>query len=97
MRNNFNFLKRFKKGILFIVKKQNARIMTCGKCGSTNIIPISNSINKPFNNNNIKADSMYVQFSICKKCGAVCKEFQLWNYSGNIRELDSTVNIKNNF
>lgn len=88
MRKN-NFLKRFKVGIDLAFKKKNARLMTCSNCDSTDIMPISNSLEEPFSTKEVKADMMYIQFSKCRKCGAVCKEIQLWNHLGNVGELDA--------
>jgi hypothetical protein len=86
-----SFFKRLKVGIVLIFKKKNARIMTCGKCGGTNIIPISNSLEQPFASDNIKADLMYLQFSKCNDCGAVCKELQLWSFEGKAEDLDPKI------
>jgi C4-type Zn-finger protein len=92
MRIKKNLLKRLKIAIQFIFINKNARIMTCGSCGKTDLIPISNSLEIPFMNEDIKADEMCIQFTRCRSCGAVCKEIQLWNNSGNVNELDKAVN-----
>ena len=93
MRKNTNFIKRIKVGCNFILKKKNARVMTCGNCGTTDLISISNALEEPFESKNIKADLLYVQFSKCRNCGAVCKEIQLWNNSGNVKELDDKIDF----
>lgn len=87
MRLKSGLTKRVKAGIALIFFKRNARIMVCGHCGSTFIVPISNSIEEPYSDDKRKIDQYYAQYSLCKSCGAVCYEIQTWNYSGNIDEL----------
>lgn len=95
MRIETNFTNKIKLVYNFVFKNKNIRIMTCGSCGNTNIVPISNSMEEPYVTNNINADILFIQFSKCNNCGAVCKELQLWNKNGNVKELDKNVIIKN--
>jgi CO dehydrogenase/acetyl-CoA synthase alpha subunit len=96
MRNKSAFIKRFMIGMNLAFRKKNARIMTCGNCNSTDLIPISNALEEPFSTENIKADLMYVQFTKCRKCGAVCKELQLWSNSGNVYDIDPKLKDEEN-
>lgn len=91
MRIRKGFFKRVKIAIGFIVKRKNARIMTCGNCKGTDLIPISNAFEDTLTTEKIKADLLFIQFSKCRKCGAVCKEMQLWNHSGNVKELEEKL------
>lgn len=95
MRNKTSLLKRVKIGIGFVIKKKNARVMNCGNCGGTDLISISNALEQPFIGEDIKADLLYIQFSKCRKCGAVCKEIQLWSNSGRVEVLDNKIKVNN--
>jgi hypothetical protein len=92
MREN-NFSRRLKAGMSLIFKKKNAMIMVCEQCGGTNIVPISNALQIPFTVKDVKSDIAYLQFSKCSKCGAVCKELQLWNFGGKAEELEPKIKV----
>lgn len=81
------FVKIAKVCIHFLFFEKNARIMTCGNCDSADIVPISNSIEWSYHEKERTIDSGYGQYSICRKCGAVCYEMQAWNFNGNVHEL----------
>lgn len=83
LRNKSTLLKRIKIAIDFIVKYKNARVMTCGNCGSTNIIPINKASEDEAEDTEKNVYIIYTQYSKCRKCGSVCKEIQLWSKDGN--------------
>ena len=61
-----------------------ARIMECGKCGSVIIVPISEE----------PLDQVWSEYVQCCKCGAVCKEIQLWNFAGDPLGIDKDLTVK---
>lgn len=92
MREN-TILNRIKIALNFIIYgKGLVRIMTCGKCGKQTIVSITE---KPFETQYIQDDKhidMYwVDFNKCLKCGAVCKEIQMWNFEGDPTKIDDNI------
>lgn len=71
------------------------RIMTCGKCGSICILPISEH---PSEQKHIDEerhiDSVWSEVIQCMKCGAVCQEIQLWNFEGDVNKIDKGFVVK---
>ena len=62
--------------------KGKIRCMTCGKCGSIIIKSISK---KP-------AEIEWIdETHQCRKCGAVCKEIQMWNFEGDVYKVDPYI------
>lgn len=75
--------------------KGNVRIMTCQKCGSMLIKPISKTPNEgAYLKNGRHIDAWWAEFSQCQKCGAVCEEVQLWNFDGNPQKINPHVIIE---
>lgn len=71
------------------------RMMTCGKCGSIIIHRISeNEVNTNFFKDGYQIDQVWSEFSQCQKCGAVCKEIQLWNFDGDPLKIDKEITVK---
>lgn len=72
------------------------RIMTCGKCGSALIVPISD---RPIRDSRIEEDRhidlIWSEVNQCTKCGAICQEIQLWNFDGNPTKLNKGFIAKN--
>lgn len=66
--------------------------MTCGKCGSIIIKSISE---KPAEIKWIdeihQVDQMWIDLVKCRKCGAVCKEIQMWNFEGDVYKVDPYI------
>lgn len=71
------------------------RIMTCGKCGSICITPISE---RPGETSCIDEerhiDLSWGEVVQCMKCGAVCYEVQFWNFEGNPTKIDKGFTVK---
>lgn len=75
----------------------NIRVMTCGKCGSIFIRPISeHPAEEEYIHGDKHIDSVWSEFNQCMKCGAICKEIQLWNFEGDPLKIDSTLVVKEN-
>lgn len=74
--------KRIKIAFNFVIYgKGKCRIMTCAKCGSIKIVPISNELAKTgYEKGNFDIDSIWMEYVQCMKCGAVCEEIQMWNF-----------------
>ena len=92
MRKNTLF-QRMQVMFNFIVYGQGkVRIMTCDKCGSIVILPITK---EPLHTSSITnekhIDSIYSEFVECGKCGAVCQEIQLWNFEGDPKKIDPYI------
>lgn len=68
-------------------RKNSAQVMICENCGSALIKPISKGTAKPCIDNAVHADMTWTQFMQCEKCGAACREIQLWNYEGDCTKL----------
>lgn len=72
--------------------KGKIRCMTCGKCGSIIIKSISK---KPAEIECIdeihQVDQMWIDLVKCRKCGAVCKEIQMWNFEGDVYKVDPYI------
>lgn len=73
------------------------RVMTCEKCGSIYIQPISE---RPVEERYIKdskhIDVVWSEFDQCMKCGAVCEEIQFWNFEGDPLKIDNNLIVKEN-
>lgn len=71
------------------------RIMTCGKCGSILISPISvHPTESKCYDETRQIDLIWSDFNQCMKCGAVCQEIQLWNYEGDPTKIDKRVTAR---
>lgn len=86
-------LQRIEIAFNFIIYgKGKARVMSCGKCNSIAIVPITK---KPFESSYIEngkvIDVYWSEFNKCLKCGAVCKEVQMWNFAGDPAKLDDNI------
>ena len=91
MRKN-NFLTKLKIASRYLLdRKHSSLVMTCENCGSALIRPISKGTAKPWIDNAIHADMTWTQFVQCEKCGAVCREVQLWNYAGDYTKLGGAL------
>lgn len=91
MRKN-NFLTKLKIASRYLLdSKHSSMVMTCENCGGALIIPISKGTAKPWIDNVIHADMTWTQFVQCEKCGAVCREVQLWNYAGDYTKLGGAL------
>lgn len=97
MRDN-KILQRIKVAYRFVrYGKGNVRIMTCGKCGSMLVKGISeNSIEDTYIRDGVHVDLLWSEYSQCIKCGAVCKEIQMWNFEGNPQKIDKDLIVKRN-
>lgn len=88
MRAN-NLFQRISVAYNFIrYGRGKCRIMTCGKCGSICIVPISAH---PGETDCIDEDKhidlLWGEVVQCMKCGAVCHEIQCWNFEGDPTKL----------
>lgn len=82
---SYNFI-RYGKG--------NVRLMTCGKCGSVFIHPISESPQEgEIITDQRHIDRYWVEFNQCMKCGAVCEETQLWNFDGDAKKINPNIKV----
>lgn len=72
--------------------KGKIRCMSCGKCGSIIIKSISE---KPAEiewiDEKHQVDQMWIDLVRCRKCGAVCKEIQMWNFDGDVYKVDPYI------
>lgn len=81
MRSN-SFIKRVQMAFRYVFRdKDEARIMTCGNCGSTHIAPVpdtASDIELPpeFRDKGIKR--IWEEADICQACGAQTVERQYW-------------------
>lgn len=81
MRNN-NFFKRLKACINFLFfGNAGIRLMTCGKCGSINIVPVAETekyeeISDEMEQHGVKI--IWREVDVCNKCGAAVVERQYW-------------------
>lgn len=73
-------LLRLKIATLFVLKKhsKNIQVMTCGMCGGTNIIPVTDPEEGCKEKDNEKVYT-WGRAWMCEKCGAVCYEVQQWH------------------
>ena len=71
------------------------RIMTCGKCKSICIVPITEH---PEESSLIDGDKhidlVWSEAVQCMKCGAVCHEIQCWNFEGDITKINKGFTVK---
>lgn len=73
------------------------RIMTCGKCGSICIVPISEHPGESsYIDDEKHIDLVWGEVVQCMKCGAVCHEVQMWNFEGDPTKLDKGFVAKEN-
>ncbi len=80
MRTN-NIFTRIRYSFYFIFgMKRKVRIMTCECCGSTFIVAIENSCKRGVSEEN-GIDLYWVESCKCLKCGATCREFQMWTFA----------------
>lgn len=95
MRDNKLF-DRIKIAYRFIrYGKGCTRIMKCGKCGSVIIVPISEKpLEDKLINDKMHVDQVWSEYVQCCKCGAVCKEIQLWNFAGDPLGIDKDLTVK---
>lgn len=81
MREN-KLLQRIKIAVRFILYgKSGVRIMTCGNCGSINILPVENTaIDEEIEPDLAEAyvKRKWREVNVCQKCGAVVVERQYW-------------------
>lgn len=81
MRGN-SFIKRLRPAINFIIHGAGGvRIMTCEKCGSINILPVTGTsdyaeIIPDLKEQNVRR--IWRETNICKHCGAYVMELQYW-------------------
>lgn len=81
MRKN-NFIKRLQIAIGFLINgRGGVRIMTCGNCGSINILPVVDTatdkeISTELQKKNCKR--IWAEVNICNNCGALVAEKQYW-------------------
>lgn len=69
--------------------KGMCRIMTCGKCGSVYIKPISKDhVETSHIDAGRHIDQIWSDVCQCMKCGAVCYEIQFWNFEGDPSKID---------
>ena len=95
MRKN-TLWQRIKIACNFVIYgKGLVRIMTCGKCGKQTIVSITQ---KSFESTYIKGDKhidlYWSDFNQCLKCGAVCKEVQMWNFEGKAEKIDNNITVE---
>lgn len=75
--------------------KGKCRIMTCGKCGSICILPISEHPGESSCiNEDRHIDLIWGEVVQCMKCGAVCHEIQCWNFEGDPAKIDKGFVVK---
>lgn len=75
--------------------KGKCRIMTCGKCGSALIVPISEHPGESSCiNGDRHIDLIWGEVVQCMKCGAVCHEIQCWNFEGDPTKIDKGFVVK---
>lgn len=69
--------------------------MTCEKCGSILITPISDSPGEcEIIDEERHIDKAWTEYIQCRKCGAVCKEVQFWNFDGDPLKIEKDLKIK---
>ena len=51
-------------------------------------------MNTNFIKDGYQIDQVWSEFSQCQKCGAVCKEIQLWNFDGDPLKIDKEITVK---
>ena len=92
-----NIFQRFHVAVNFLrYGKGNCRLMTCGKCGSVFIHPISeHPAEGQLINNEKHIDIFWSEVDQCCKCGAVCQEIQLWNFEGDVLKINKDFIIYN--
>lgn len=96
MRNN-RFFQRLSIAFNFVIYgKSRCRIMTCGKCGAQTIVKVSDAVSEKYIDEGKQIDLLWSEFVQCEKCGAICQEVQMWNFSGDPYKIDSNINLKNN-
>lgn len=95
MRDNKLF-DRMKIAYRFIrYGKGCSRIMVCEQCGSVIIVPISEEpLKYKLINDKTHVDQVWSEYVQCCKCGAVCKEIQLWNFAGDPLGIDKDLTVK---
>lgn len=95
MREN-KFLQRIRVAYNFVrYGKGKCRIMTCEKCGSVFIRPISEQAEEgQLIDDKRQIDVYWSEVDQCMKCGAVCQEIQLWNFEGDAKKIDDGFVVK---
>lgn len=86
-------LKRIQIAFNFVVYGHGkARVMSCGKCDSISITPITKEpFKSTYMENGKVIDCYWSEFTKCLKCGAVCKEVQMWNFAGEPEKLSDNI------
>lgn len=71
------------------------RIMTCSKCKSICIVPITEHLKESSLIDEEKhIDLIWSEAVQCMKCGAVCYEIQCWNFEGDITKINKGFTVK---
>lgn len=71
------------------------RIMTCGKCKSICIVPITvHPEESSLIDEEKHIDLVWSEAVQCLKCGAVCHEIQCWNFDGDITKVNKRFIVK---
>lgn len=71
------------------------RIMTCGKCKSICIVPITvHPEESSLIDEEKHIDLVWSEAVQCLKCGAVCHEIQCWNFDGDITKVNKGFIVK---
>ena len=79
---------------LVVYGKGKVRLMTCGKCGGITIVPISlKPYESDYSEDGLHVDLVWIEFTRCLKCGAVCQEIQMWNFAGNPEKLNKNITV----
>lgn len=88
--------QRIRAAATFVVcGRGKVRIMNCEKCGGMVILPITAAPNKSSYITDTKhIDATYSEFVQCARCGAVCEEIQLWNFSGDPKKINPDIRYK---
>ena len=81
MRIGSKFIEKMKLAMYILVHGTNShmRVMTCAKCGCVNIQEIPGSTLEG-TSKDMDIDYYFEQHDKCLKCGAECREVQIWNY-----------------
>lgn len=88
MRKNNLFQRIFVAYNFIRYGRGKCRIMTCGKCKSICIVPISEHPGETsYIDEDKQIDLVWGEIVQCMKCGAVCHEIQLWNFEGDPTKL----------